>query len=92
MNGFRSGQGFASPHKGESDNKKLKKKVYDPLKSDPNAPKKPIIQGYLLYYTDVRALRQKEHSDLPNKELTRMIAEEWNNLPKDKKAVSFAKR
>lgn len=69
--------------------KKPKKKIFDPLKTDPNAPKKPIIQGYLLYYTDVRTQRQKENPNLANQDLTKMIAEEWNKLPKDKRTVCF---
>lgn len=67
---------------------KVKRKMYDPLKEDPNAPKKPIIQAYLLYYTEVRAERQKEHPELKNVELTKIIAKEWNDLSKERKMVS----
>lgn len=69
--------------------KPTKKKIYDPLKGDPNAPKKPIIQAYLMYYSDIRSQTQKEHPDLPNKDLTKIIADEWNSMPKDKRAVSL---
>jgi len=65
--------------------KKVKKKIYDPLKEDPNAPKKPIIQGYLLYYTDVRSQKQKENPTLQNKDLTKVIADDWNKLSKEKR-------
>jgi len=70
---------------GDHGEQKVKKKIIDPLKSDPNAPKKPIIQGYLLYYTDVRSQRQKDHPTKPNTDLTRIIAEEWNKLTKEKR-------
>ncbi len=72
---------------GQSGDKKPKKKIIDPLKSDPNAPKKPIIQGYLMYYTDVRSSTQKENPTLQNKDLTKIIANDWNKLSKEKRAV-----
>jgi len=62
-----------------------KKKVNDPLKDDPNAPKKPVMQGYLLYYTEVRGDKEKYPQNLTNQDITKMIAEAWNKLPKDKR-------
>jgi len=67
----------------------VKKKIHDPLKEDPNAPKKPIIQAYLMFYTEVRAQRQKENPDVQNKDLTKIIADEWNKLTKEQRAVRF---
>jgi len=78
---------YTSTTSGQSGDKKPKKKIIDPLKSDPNAPKKPIIQGYLLYYTDVRSQKQKENPTLQNKDLTKIIADDWNKLSKEKRAV-----
>jgi HMG (high mobility group) box len=87
-----------SPLRAESDSepegapvkaKRQKKKYVDPLKEDPNAPKKPITQAYLLYYTDVRAERQRENPDLKNQDLTRVIGREWNDLTKERKMVNF---
>ena len=83
-------QNSSNKHDDSDDGKKVKKpkkKVNDPLKDDPNAPKKPIIQGYLLFYTEVRAAKQKENPNLPNTELTKLIADDWKKLPKDKKEV-----
>jgi len=61
--------------------------VHDPLKEDPNAPKKPVMQGYLLYYTEARGEKQKQNPNLPNTELTKLIAEDWRQLSKEKKEV-----
>jgi len=69
----------------DSEIKKPKKKIIDPLKSDPNAPKKPIIQAYLIFYTDVRNQRQKENPLLANMDLTKVIADEWNKLTKEQR-------
>jgi len=86
---FKTGSTHTDGGSGGTQAKKPKKKMYDPLKEDPNAPKKPIIQAYLLYYTDVRAQRQIDHPKLQNKDITKIIADEWNKLPKDKKEVRF---
>ena len=56
--------------------KKGKEKSKDPLKDDPNAPKKGITQPYLIYFTDVRLERQAQHQDLKSKELTKIIGQE----------------
>jgi len=89
-----NGSFISTPRKGsvgsinhDSDIKKPKKKIVDPLKLDPNAPKKPIIQAYLMYYTDVRAQRQLDYPAMANKDITKIIADEWNNLPPEKKQI-----
>jgi hypothetical protein len=69
--------------------KKSKKKGKDPLKDDPNAPARPIMQAYLLYFTEVRPARQAQNPTLQNQELTRLIGQEWTGLSKDKKAVAY---
>ena len=79
----------------DSDNEKIKsikksrKKANNPLKNDPNAPKKPILQGYLLYFSEVRPIRQKDYPNLTNQDLTKLIADEWNNLGRDRKDVTY---
>jgi len=82
---YKTGGTYVADQDGGSSVKKPKKKIHDPLKEDPNAPKKPIIQGYLLYYTEVRPQKQKENPSLPNPDLTKLIAEDWNKLPKNLK-------
>jgi len=82
---FKSSSNHAQGGTDDKIVKKPKKKLHDPLKEDPNAPKKPIIQPYLLYYSDVRAQRQIDHPKLQNKDITKIIADEWNKLAKDKK-------
>ncbi len=86
---YKVGGNYVEDQDDKSKAKKPKKKVNDPLKDDPNAPKKPIIQGYLLYYTEVRPTKQKENPQLPNPDLTKLIAEDWNKLPKNLKEVKF---
>ena len=74
----------------DSDRKPQKrkyKKRFDPLRDDPYAPKKPIMQGYLLYFTEQRKIKQREHPELSNKELTKAIGLEWNELPREQKLV-----
>jgi len=83
---FKAGSGtFSLLNANDSDIKKPKKKIVDPLKSDPNAPKKPIIQAYLMYYRDVRTKRHEENPLLANMDLTKVIAEEWNKLTKEQR-------
>jgi len=80
----RTGRGGGS--KGHHvEEKKVKKKIFDPLKGAPNAPKKPIIQAYLLYYTEVRSQKQQDNPNVQNKDLTKIIADEWNKLTREKK-------
>jgi len=86
---YKVGGSYAEDQDDKSKAKKPKKKANDPLKDDPNAPKKPIIQGYLLYYTEVRPQKQKENPQLPNPDLTKLIAEDWNKLPKAQKEVKL---
>lgn len=88
---------FRDPsHKPDSSNthehkkpSKPKKKTVDPLKNDPSAPKKPVTQAYLLYYTEVRNQKHLDHPKLTNQEITKVIANEWNQLPQNKKGVSI---
>jgi len=89
-NNFKAGSGSFSSFSNlnDSDIKKPKKKIIDPLKSDPNAPKKPIIQAYLLFYSDVRTKRHEQNPLLANMDLTKVIAEEWNKLSKEQRKVS----
>jgi len=86
-NNFKAGSGSFSSFSNlnDSDIKKPKKKIIDPLKSDPNAPKKPIIQAYLLFYSDVRTKRHEQNPLLANMDLTKVIAEEWNKLSKEQR-------
>mmetsp|Transcript_26789 Transcript_26789/g.23731 ORF Transcript_26789/g.23731 Transcript_26789/m.23731 type:complete len:218 (-) Transcript_26789:77-730(-) len=90
--GFGKYKSLSKPHHSkhgyDSDDekpKKAKKKTMNPLKDDPDAPKRPIIQGYLLYYKDIRQEKKEQHPDLNNMDLTRVIGQEWNDLPKEKK-------
>lgn len=65
--------------------KKVRAKAVDPLKIAKGAPKKPIIQGYLLYFTEVRQNRQESNKDLKTKDITRLIGQEWKNMPAEKR-------
>lgn len=51
---------------------------------DPNAPKGPA-SAYILFQNDIRAAYKKEHPDMSNKELLRLIGDQWKTLDEDKK-------
>jgi transcriptional regulator HMO1 len=63
----------------------LKKKRERKLK-DPNAPKGPA-SAYILFQNDIRAAYKKEHPEMTNKELLRLIGDQWKALEEDKKDV-----
>jgi hypothetical protein len=51
---------------------------------DPNAPKGPA-SAYILFQNDIRSAYKKEHPDMSNKELLRLIGDQWKTLSEDKK-------
>ncbi|KAG1767705.1 hypothetical protein EV702DRAFT_1146168 [Suillus placidus] len=51
---------------------------------DPNAPKGPA-SAYILFQNDIRSAYKKEHPDMSNKELLRLIGDQWKTLADDKK-------
>ncbi|KAG2357534.1 high mobility group box domain-containing protein, partial [Suillus spraguei] len=51
---------------------------------DPNAPKGPA-SAYILFQNDIRSAYKKEHPDMSNKELLRLIGDQWKALSEDKK-------
>ncbi|KAG2038508.1 high mobility group box domain-containing protein, partial [Suillus americanus] len=51
---------------------------------DPNAPKGPA-SAYILFQNDIRSAYKKEHPDMSNKELLRLIGDQWKTLSDDKK-------
>lgn len=51
---------------------------------DPNAPKGPA-SAYILFQNDIRSAYKKEHPDMSNKELLRLIGDQWKTLAEDKK-------
>ncbi|KIK45291.1 hypothetical protein CY34DRAFT_801789 [Suillus luteus UH-Slu-Lm8-n1] len=51
---------------------------------DPNAPKGPA-SAYILFQNDIRSAYKKEHPDMSNKELLRLIGDQWKALADDKK-------
>jgi hypothetical protein len=51
---------------------------------DPNAPKGPA-SAYILFQNDIRSAYKKEHPDMSNKELLRLIGDQWKALSDDKK-------
>jgi hypothetical protein len=53
---------------------------------DPNAPKGPA-SAYILFQNDIRSAYKKEHPDMSNKELLRLIGDQWKTLSEDKKDV-----
>jgi len=53
-------------------------------KKDKNAPKGPK-NGYLFFMQDVRAKRTEQYPDKEPKEITKLVADEWNGLPDKKK-------
>ncbi|KAG1787662.1 uncharacterized protein HD556DRAFT_1539053 [Suillus plorans] len=59
--------------------KKREKKI-----KDPNAPKGPA-SAYILFQNDIRSAYKKEHPDMSNKELLRLIGDQWKTLADDKK-------
>jgi len=61
----------------------LKKKRERKLK-DPNAPKGPA-SAYILFQNDIRAAYKKEHPEMNNKELLRLIGDQWKALEESKK-------
>jgi len=60
-----------------------KKKRERKLK-DPNAPKGPA-SAYILFQNDIRAAYKKEHPEMTNKELLRLIGDQWKALEEGKK-------
>jgi hypothetical protein len=53
-------------------------------KKDKNAPRGPK-NGYLYYMQDVRAKRTEQYPDKEPKEITKLVADEWNALTDKKK-------
>jgi len=53
-------------------------------KKDKNAPKGPK-NGYLFYMADVRTKRTEQHPDKEPKEITKLVADEWNSLGEKRK-------
>ncbi|KAG1875373.1 hypothetical protein DFJ58DRAFT_756044 [Suillus subalutaceus] len=51
---------------------------------DPNAPKGPA-SAYILFQNDIRSAYKKEHPDMSNRELLRLIGDQWKTLSDDKK-------
>jgi len=56
-------------------------------KKDKNAPKGPK-NGYLFYIQEVRAKRTEQYPDKESKEITKLVADEWNGLG-DKKKLKY---
>jgi len=63
-----------------------KKKKRERKFKDPNAPKGPA-SAYILFQNDIRAAYKKEHPEMTNKELLRLIGDQWKALDEGKKAV-----
>ena len=66
-----------------------KKNTSDPShkrrgKKDKNAPKRPI-SAYFFYNQERRETLKKERPTLDNKELIRIMSEEWNKLTDEEK-------
>ncbi|KAG1739935.1 uncharacterized protein EDB91DRAFT_1134582 [Suillus paluster] len=61
-----------------------KKRKREKRIKDPNAPKGPA-SAYILFQNDIRAAYKKEHPDMSNKELLRLIGDQWKALADDKK-------
>jgi hypothetical protein len=53
-------------------------------KKDKNAPRGPR-NGYLFFLQEVRAKRAEQHPDKEAKEITKLVADEWNGLNDKKK-------
>lgn len=63
-----------------------KKKKRERKLKDPNAPKGPA-SAYILFQNDIRAAYKKEHPEMTNKELLRLIGDQWKGLDEGKKEV-----
>lgn len=53
-------------------------------KVQPDPPKKPV-SSYLRFTIESREAFKKKNPDLNNKEMIKLLAEEWNKLSSDKK-------
>ncbi|KAK7791746.1 hypothetical protein R5R35_008997 [Gryllus longicercus] len=53
-------------------------------KLDPSAPRQPL-SGYMRYLNDRREIVRGENPSLSFIDITKLLAEEWNHLPQDKK-------
>jgi len=54
------------------------------IKKDKNAPRGPK-NGYLFFMQEVRAKRAEQYPDKEAKDITKLVAEEWNSLTEKKK-------
>ncbi|KAG2147940.1 high mobility group box domain-containing protein, partial [Suillus clintonianus] len=61
-----------------------RKKKREKRIKDPNAPKGPA-SAYILFQNDIRSAYKKEHPDMSNKELLRLIGDQWKTLAEEKK-------
>ncbi|KAG0695778.1 hypothetical protein DFH29DRAFT_954035 [Suillus ampliporus] len=61
-----------------------KKRKREKRIKDPNAPKGPA-SAYILFQNDIRSAYKKEHPDMSNKELLRLIGDQWKGLDEEKK-------
>lgn len=54
---------------------------------DPNAPKRPA-SAYIIFQNEMRPKLREANPDTPYKDILTKIADEWKNVPDDKKQVS----
>ncbi|KIY47590.1 HMG-box, partial [Fistulina hepatica ATCC 64428] len=53
---------------------------------DPNAPKR-AMSSYFLYQNDVRAEMRRRNPNLPYRELTKLVSDQWGNLNTEQKQI-----
>ena len=72
-------RGSSGSAKGSSSAKKRRK-----LLKDANAPRAPLT-GYVRFLNDHRDKVRGENPDLPFHEITKILGQQWSNLPQEKK-------
>ncbi|KAJ3751670.1 high mobility group box domain-containing protein, partial [Lentinula raphanica] len=76
-NGLTKGKGKTGDEEALNGKRKRSKK-------DPNAPKRPA-SSFFLFQNHIRPKMKEQHPDLPNNELRKLMAEQWNTLPEEQK-------
>lgn len=61
--------------------------MFQKVKKDPNAPKRPV-SGYMLWLNDVRSQLKEDNPGLKITELSKVAGQKWRSLSSSVKAVN----